>query len=569
MTSRGALWAGGVAGSALVHGVVLGLLLIAVDPEPVTEQAMPTSEIEVQAYQLDRTTAQEQSPQSQPTETHDASGAHVAAGAIPRSRASAVEAPAQTLPSADPPASDVVRVTGPDSAPLAQVQRSEQISDVKPATAPVPTADPPASDVVRVTGPDSAPLAQVKRSEQISDVKPATAPVPTAAMPAPENLTVITKGNPPLSQVRPAAMVTASAQPVPILLAAVVRTQPVLAQIQPIAVLMTSSATPAAIIPVAVQATLALPSLTNTDTPAPAVAPSSAPVPQATPIAHPSPQTPPNARKLKAALAFSGDGGGEVDPVSLAAFQSFMQPGDIKISGDALRDGVSTLLAQVPCSRLQVGFDPDTATLQVNGHIPDSDLRGPVLAALQAQMGTDIVVSDKILILPRPQCGALSGIADVGLPQSTDQNTNPRVIGADAHVRELEFVENDRLFFDITAPDYDAWVYVDYFDADGNVLHLAPNDQIPLTLSAAGSALRIGAKQAGDAGLQILIGPPYGQEITVAFAASESLYDGLRPIIEPAAPYLEWLKTRVAEARTLHTDFKGEWVYFFVTTSQN
>ena len=162
-----------------------------------------------------------------------------------------------------------------------------------------------------------------------------------------------------------------------------------------------------------------------------------------------------------------------------------------------------------------------------------------------------------------------SGIADVGLPQSTDQNTNPLVIGQDAHVRVLEFVQNDRLYFDITAPDYDAWVYVDYFDADGNVLHLAPNDQVALSLSPAESAMRIGTKQASDRGLQILIGPPYGQEITVAFAASESLYDGLRPIIEPAAPYLEWLKSRVAEARAQHDDFKGEWVYFFVTTSKN
>ena len=67
--------------------------------------------------------------------------------------------------------------------------------------------------------------------------------------------------------------------------------------------------------------------------------------------------------------------------------------------------------------------------------------------------------------------------------------------------------------------------------------------------------------------MQIFIGPPYGQEIAVAFAASEPLYDGLRPLVEPAAPYLEWLKTRVTAARQANPDFKGEWVYFFVTTA--
>ena len=209
-----------------------------------------------------------------------------------------------------------------------------------------------------------------------------------------------------------------------------------------------------------------------------------------------------------------------------------------------------------------------TATLNVNGHIPEGDLRAPVLAALQDQMGADITVSDNILILPRPQCGALSGIGNVGLPQSTDQITNPLLIGEDTHARVLDFVKNDRLFFDITAPDYAAYIYVDFFDAGGNVLHLAPNDQVPLTRANPKTAMRVGTQSEGDIGLQIYIGPPYGQEIAVAFAASEPLYEGLRPIIEPAAPYLEYLKSRVALARETYPDFKGEWVYFFITTAE-
>ena len=72
--------------------------------------------------------------------------------------------------------------------------------------------------------------------------------------------------------------------------------------------------------------------------------------------------------------------------------------------------------------------------------------------------------------------------------------------------------------------------------------------------------------RAGDAGLHVRIGPPYGQEIAAAFAASEPLYAGLRPIVEPAEPYLKWLAEQVAMARARSPDFKGEWVYFFVTT---
>jgi len=53
----------------------------------------------------------------------------------------------------------------------------------------------------------------------------------------------------------------------------------------------------------------------------------------------------------------------------------------------------------------------------------------------------------------------------------------------------------------------------------------------------------------------------------VAFATSVPLYDGLRPMVEPAAPYLAFLRDRVAQARGAHADFKGEWVYFFISTA--
>jgi hypothetical protein len=63
------------------------------------------------------------------------------------------------------------------------------------------------------------------------------------------------------------------------------------------------------------------------------------------------------------------------------------------------------------------------------------------------------------------------------------------------------------------------------------------------------------------------VSPPYGQEIVVAFASTRPLYEGLRPTREPAGPYLDQLRESVAEARQLDPAYKGEWVYFFVSTA--
>ncbi|MEL6466872.1 MAG: DUF4384 domain-containing protein [Pseudomonadota bacterium] len=271
------------------------------------------------------------------------------------------------------------------------------------------------------------------------------------------------------------------------------------------------------------------------------------------------------ATSATAALAWQFGDRVVTDPQALATIQAFMAPQALQ-DADAVRDDLGAVLAGVDCARLSATFLPDSGVLEMRGHIPDPALRGPLLAALQAQVGDGIPVTANLLHLPDPQCGALTGIANVGLPQSTDQFTNTRLIGETAHAREYNYAEGQRLSFDLTAPDYDAYVYVDYFNAAGEVIHLVPNDTIALEKSPAKSLFGIGQERADKPSLLITIGPPFGQEIAVAFAASTPLYDGLRPIVEPAAPYLEWLQSRVAAARAADPEFKGEWVYFFITT---
>lgn len=269
----------------------------------------------------------------------------------------------------------------------------------------------------------------------------------------------------------------------------------------------------------------------------------------------------------RAALAWSGNDGAPISAASLAAIAAFTQEGDIGAASAQVRDGIEGILASVPCARLQTTFIPATGELELRGHIPEGALRGPVLAALREQVGDAIPVSDQLLILPRPQCGALAEIANVGLPQSTEQLTNPAVIGDDGFAQNYTYLNGQRLTLDLTAPDYGSYIYVDYFAADGTVLHLQPNDIVPLVFSPAKSPLGVGRAQGdGSPVLELTVSPPFGQEIAAAFAASVPLYDGVRPIQEPAAPYLAFLKTKVAEARLRDPAFKGEWVYFFIST---
>lgn len=533
MIRAGMIWTLALAASLGAHAAGAVALYIATRPGDIPEQPVPETQLELAAYQVQRSTARETAPDSDQALAGDTTGTSLGQGPVATSRASAVEAESTTTASLS---AQGQRVT----ADAPQGDMAEALTD-------------PAQPVSAVTAPQTTSLSATPKLE------PASQPTLTA-----QTTTTVALSTAAVSAAQDLASVqTASVVAVP------VATTP--STILSVAATTMSAAQTAVFRPAETEITApSSPSLPTETAIAEEAAQDPTPVAQRPVDADNAQSVVPNAERTKASLAFQGAGDGPVDPVSLSAFQSFMEPGDLSGAAADVRDGITGILSAVPCSRLQVEFDPTDNTLVVAGHVPEPDLRNSVVAAMQQQMGTNIRVRDNLLILPRPQCGALSGIASVGLPQSTDQITNPLLVGESTHAREFRYTAGNPLVMSLQGADYDAFVYVDYFDADGNVLHLMPNQFSPLTRTPAKGALQIGSETvlaAGEPGLYIEIGPPFGQEIAAAFASSVPLYDGVRPLVEPAGPYLDWLQERVSEARADDPGFKGEWVYFFVSTA--
>ncbi|QEW19739.1 hypothetical protein LA6_001929 [Marinibacterium anthonyi] len=587
-------WPAGLFASLLLNaGAVAGLAAL-LQPQPVPDQPRPQTQIDVAAYRLDRTEAPQATPDPDRATQDAAQGTQIGSGAIPVTPGTAVPATAQPataeppdLAPADPadPPSQALPATDTAGAPiLATAPSFSGVAAAAPQNARLPDTAPTLSALSDLPPPALPARSHIPAPSLIDAARPAFAVASTAeapatglppTRPAPQGLDPARAAAFTANAALPDALPVDTARPASVTAIAAALTPDPASSAQP-AQAQAQSAAPSVnrAAPSRGQATRATTGTARLDS-APAVAASARPaapkapipytVPPGTAPSRPLPSAEPQPQRMTASLAFTG-GDGDIDPVSLAAFQSFVAPGPAATEA-TLRDGLQGILAAVPCSRLQIAFDPDTASLRVDGQIPEDGLRAQILGALQQEMGEDIGVSDNMAILPRPQCGALAGISRIDLPQSTDQTTNPLLIGETLQARALPFTDRDLLYFDLTAPDYDAFVYVDYFDAEGNVLHLSPNDSAPLIKVAAESTFRVGAASQSDPGLKLFVGPPFGQEIAVAFAASAPLYDALRPIREPAEPYLDWLRGRVADARAENSDFKGEWVYFFVTTS--
>ena len=509
-------------------------------PEDVPEQPTPETQLQLAAFQVPRTEAAATEPEADSVSSSDVDSAKLGQGVVPTSRADV-----QT-----PDVEQAASLIAQGAAIAAMVADAAPLPETAPPTDAAPVITEPGQRVIESAPQPERADVQIAVPQNTSEVSPSltttTSVIPTATSAIDLQPEAFAAGANALTAL-PAAPVVAAALRMD--------------EQQP-----PTLSTAEAALPSQTASTLQPETEIASDT-----APPSTPAPQSqTSGIEVASLTPPTTR-TSAQLAFPGQEDGPVDPVSLAAFQSFMAPGDLGGAAAEVRDSIAGALSAIPCARLQARFDPDENALVMTGHVPEDSARQTVLAAMQEKMGADIPVREDLLVLPRPQCGALTGISNVGLPQSTDQITNPLLLGAGTHVREFRYSEGQALVLNIQGADYDAYVYVDFFDAAGNVVHLKPNEFRPLENTPAKSPLQIGSPRSlapGEPGLYIQIGPPFGQEIAVAFAASEPLYDGVRPLVEPAEPYLEWLRDRVSLARETHPDFKGEWVYFFISTTQ-
>ena len=544
--SQWVTWGAGILASAVVHVGVAGIYLLAHDLAPAPQQSGPQSELQLDTVAAPRQDAVFKKPSAEQAHIADTDATNLDASSIPQSEAQSIQAAVTSSQIIEIPAT-FVKLKKPVMVNAIIDMTTPTTIAVSVATQPALTDVTPKSDRISETLQDAAPLPVLALHSDTVPVSVATQPVLTDVTPKSDRL------NETLQDAAPLLALAPPSDTVPISVTA----QPTLTDVIPKSDRLSETSQHATPLPALAPQSDTMPASATAGTVTPTLVPEGV----LTSAAH-LPAT-----SSKATTAWQFQDRIVSDPTAIATIQAFMAPtGE---SAEDVKDNLSDVLSGINCARLSATFIPKTGALEIRGHIPDPALHDKILNAMQAQVGEGIQVTANLLHLPSPQCEALTGISAIGLPQSTDQFTNRRLIGQTAHARKYNYTEGQRLQFDLAAPDYDSYVYVDYFAADGSVTHLVPNNTVGLSLVTAETLIGVGIDRPGQPGLKITIGPPFGQEIAVAFAASQPLYEGYRPIFEPAAPYLAELKGLVSHARASNPDFKGEWVYFFITTSPN
>jgi len=204
-------------------------------------------------------------------------------------------------------------------------------------------------------------------------------------------------------------------------------------------------------------------------------------------------------------------------------------------SREEVAANLGTVTAGYQCAALDVAVASDRST-RVSGHVASQQDLDKLNRDVEAIRGIGPIKFD-VGLMERPHCEVAAVLAPLATRQRLAPSLGFAVKTTEAHI-------GDRLSLDIRAPGFDGYIYIDYFDRGGQVLHLFPNNRDFFNLRPERSHF-------------IVFKPPLtscwtfngnvGQELITLIAASKPLFPAPRPEIESVADYLASLSSVIRD----------------------
>lgn len=200
----------------------------------------------------------------------------------------------------------------------------------------------------------------------------------------------------------------------------------------------------------------------------------------------------------------------------------------------------ATLVSTAPCAILTID-DGVKDSIKVKGMVAGPDALHEAAGTLPKTVA-DQPVTLELGEAPAPFCDVLTLLAearkrDLLMPQPM-AITFPTTGGS--------FQGGQDLLFDLHGPDDPVHLQIDYFAADGSVVHLLPNPLEPNSAFAASTTRRLGERHINSR--HWTIAPPFGVELIVAIATPNPLFSSPRPEAEPSVVYMTDLRQALSAA---------------------
>jgi hypothetical protein len=225
---------------------------------------------------------------------------------------------------------------------------------------------------------------------------------------------------------------------------------------------------------------------------------------------------------------------------------------------------IDALLKGLKCARVESAYALRGGDVELSGHVKTDADRADLLARIEAIPGVKAISAGNLYIVGEPYCDVLNLLARAD--RSREQRSDIKEIGNPAQAGVMRLTRGEAVRLHLKAPDFPAFLYVDYFSSDGKVFHLVPNQDDPDVPFSPGE--RFGLGNPGDPGPQVRVAPPFGLDMVVALGSSERLFDEGRPPAEDARTYLTELAAAIDRVKHDHPDLKLEYAYHLIFTSE-
>jgi hypothetical protein len=216
---------------------------------------------------------------------------------------------------------------------------------------------------------------------------------------------------------------------------------------------------------------------------------------------------------------------------------------------------LAKVLGQFKCSQLTAKMTKG-AQVVISGHVSTAqDLE--LLNSQIAPLGRNVSLNNEAEVRGWPFCEALEVLHEAG-GAGANPNRLP-IVGP--HEHGASYVKDERLVVMAQATSiYDGYLYVDFIQHDGKVLHMRAEGQLD-GKTKRGQRLLLGTEAE-----KYLISAPFGTEMLVAISSPTPLFEKARPQVEDAKRYLQDLQEALSRAKSANVLQPVVSNYQFITT---
>lgn len=215
----------------------------------------------------------------------------------------------------------------------------------------------------------------------------------------------------------------------------------------------------------------------------------------------------------------------------------WFQAGGAHEAAPTLAQRLEQQVAGYTCADLTAGVAPD-GSARISGFVPDAEAMQRVRDEVRALPGLESASFD-LRLRPWPLCEVVALLKPYQA-RNHDKSTGLAINTPTAPMGRLR--EGDRVLIEVTNSDHDGFLWVDYYTADGGVMHLNAGPAQPKLRP--GEIVVLGK----DTPSSWLTAPPFGTVlVTVLFSPTPFAGAGERPPFELASTYLQRLRTLLAD----------------------